>query len=1123
MKLPIVIPTAESAQQSTAPLTLSTSSESWGSCVDKASPANSYSVSLEKRCRGQRNHVVKPAAMPDGGAECEELCVAPSMDTTAAEERAADDMENCKEMPSKCEEVVLPPSRCAGVLVDGVSSPATPKLPGMWCGSPVRQSAAAALVNSGADDPHLASAARAAPLICSAPLRISASEMDTAAQHALKNPSDYSSFASKAMHAITLQASTAGPPLRSNCSRSDLSSLVGGSSVDDPTGVRQLYSMPGSRVGSSLGIPTLAQRGAAQLSAAADAFSMERFAAFYEVALEELVDECERRVTNAPAAWRDSQRQLIGGDMNRDLATSTHSFDSPRSSAMSPLGRVPSSVALNCNALVNLPCFTNPLHNTHGLHLRELSGDIEADPHRTPAPPPPLSLHTGTAFFSVAGHARQEEQETTVGAKMTVSTLLAALGRHHGKMAPMVFIAGLAYLARVTMQCASEFLSVTRANWYRLTTTAILVAAKVYDDHSSSRLNACFARSSGIPLEEMTRLELDFLYLLDFDLLLKESEVEQWLIWMETLALRRDVMTPLNSYVLGTSASMVAAQLASPPKQALTSRPTLSENWERSKTGTICEASRTPGLSSVVLGGEDETVRTSSSSAAGPRSFSQVYVASNSMETAHGVVDSAASSRCLTGAAAEADMPSLTAPLAYLPSFPLRSAASSMLLPPSLLDGTFSAVSAASLPGGAPSSLNDRRAFVPPLPIHNALPLRPPMSRTRLFSVVHGTVEPPSPISVRQLCRLSGSLPSPLRPPSVERRPPVRFFKSQGTHPHGPSRHVGGAAGSTDLALYGTVDSGCKVLKQWFPERIKRAGRARTAGRASAPAVTDAKYCPDSAASHQYKKRWGPFGMVQHVRDVLGVTASLVRGQLNVLAPSTHAEEVSRLPPPQQQQRQSRSQPVQWSANSVSGSGGRVSLQPQSFATPPRCSSSGGTYPPFPAKLMGEPKPQVGGAPPATTIMSLVPTGFPPQPGPAGTTRHHGVPAPPGDSARRSRTPRSSPQRVDPYSSAKSQPYASTVANVTVAQPTAGKAADEAYADGDYSHDEEDEEYEECEYGYYDEGGYFHYYDDEGVEGEYDDYCSEEEEGAWYEEDEEDEAAYFQRCRRPLTHSPPSL
>ncbi|KAG5469698.1 hypothetical protein CUR178_01836 [Leishmania enriettii] len=1047
MALQLPKPATVSGPQSTVARALSTSLKHWSSHSDEEAPTCSCPVTPECGRQGQQDRIVKVSVTPKGGDDGEKRCAAASTDTTSAEEY---DAVRCDVMRSGCGEAILPPLRGTEASVVGLSLGVTAKSPVVSSVLPAQSTAAAAPVGVDGGDWHAVSAARAANLISSPSQQVSIHGTCNATQQPPEAPGDRSSFASKAIQAIALQASTAGPPLRLNCSRSDLSSLVGGASGNDPMGVRQLYSLPGSGVGSFLGIPTFAQRGAAQPLAAADAFSMERFAAFFEVALEELMDECERRVANAPAAWRDSQRQLIGVGLNRDLTRSTHSFDSPRSSAVSRLDGAPSSVSLSCNTPVYPPCFTNPLHNVHGLHYRELSGDIVACQHRTvgsPQPPPPLSLNSRAPFVSGAVQARQAEEEKSITAEGAVSTLLASLGRHHGNMAPMVFIAGLAYLARVTEQCTSEFLSVTRANWYRLTTTAILVAAKVYDDHSSSRLNACFARSSGIPLSEMSWLELDFLYLLDFDLLLKESEVEQWLIWMETLALRRDLMTPLNTYVLGPSASTTAARLNSTPKPSLANGLTFAEYRDGNKTGSLCEASRTPGLSSEVFEGEEETTETSPSSVAGPRSFSRMQVVSNSVGTAHGAFSSAGNWRCPAGAAATADMPSLTAPLTDCSSVPPRSSVSSVMPPAVRLDGTCSALSAVSLPGSAPSPLTCRGGFAPPLPIHGALLRCPPTATTRLFSVVHGTADPPSPILVRQLCRVGSSPPSPLRPPSVERHSPVRFFKSQGMHAHGPDRHFSAAVGCTALGPYSAEDDGRKESKQSSHGTVTKVGSAVIAGRTSVAVAADTR-CNAAAERHRQSKRWAPFGMVQHVRDVLGVTASIVRGRLNVLAPSAHAEEVGRPPPPLLRR-------------------------------------SSGSYSPL-VRLMDERKPQADGARSASSVVSGCPTGSPYEPVPAVSARHRSGSATSAAMAWQGTVPQSNPQRADVRSSAE--------------------------ADGDYSHDEEDEE---CEYGYYDEDGYFHYYDDEDAEGEYDD---QEEE-----EDAEDEAAYFQRCRLPLTHSPPSL
>ncbi|KAG5469351.1 hypothetical protein LSCM1_02566 [Leishmania martiniquensis] len=1024
MEMQVPMLTDGSAEQSAAAVALPTRSTHCGPHADKEPLTNSSPVTLGPRRQGGEGHIVKPAATPKGGDGVKDGDAAASLHTIEAEEHDACDTVNCSLLFSGDEEAVVPPSPSAATSAVGL--PLT------------------APVSADGGDSHAVSAAGAASLVCSPPLQISLQETGRGVRNVPKAPENPGSFASRAMQAIALQASTAGPPLRLNCSRSDLSSLVGGASANDPMGMRHLYNLPGSGVGSSLGIPMLAQRGSAQPLIAADAFSMERFAAFFKVALVELMDECERRVANAPEAWRDFQRRLIGSGMNHDLATSTHSFDSPRSSAMSRLDGAPSSVALSCHTPVHPPCFANSPLNTNRFRHRELSDDIVAGPHRTAEshqPPSLLSLSSHMAFTSTAEQDHQVEEEKNTADDGVLSTLLASLGRYHGKMAPMVFIAGLAYLTRVTAQCTSEFLSVTRANWYRLTTTAILVAAKVYDDHSSSRLNACFARSSGIPLSEMSRLELDFLYLLDFDLLLKESEVEQWLVWMEALALRYDLMAPLNSYVLGTSAGPTAARVISTPKPSPASGPAFAEYRESSKTGAVCEASCTPGLSSEVAGGEEETTGTTLSSEVGLRSFSRVQVASDLVETAHGAVSATANSRSPADAAVAADAPCLTVPLTDLSNFPPRTSDIAVLPSTTLLDSTWSAPTTASLPGGAPSLLSCLGGSVPPLPIHDAL-LRPPAVTTRLFSVVHGTADPPSPISVRHLCRLGCSPPSPLRPPSVERQSPMHLFKSVGMHPHGPHRYFSAAAGSTALGLYGAADGGRKASKPSSQGGSTKAGQTSIAGRPSVSAEADTRRSTVAAASHRQSKQWGPFGMVQHVRDVLGVTASLVRGQLNVLAPSAQAEEMSR--------------------------------------PPPRRSDSGSAYFPPPVKLVDERTPPAGGAPSASSFMPRQPTGSP---------CHRSGSATLDAITRHGMAPQSHPKHADPRSPAD--------------------------AGGDYYHSEEDEEYEEGEYGYYDEDGYFHYYcDDEDAEGEYDDY---------YDQEEEDEAAYFKRCRPPLTHSPPSL
>ncbi|KAG5495039.1 hypothetical protein JKF63_02092 [Porcisia hertigi] len=1085
---------ADAERQPSKPRAQSISSDEWGLCIDKDASSNPHPVLPFRRYGGQRHGVIDSADPPDDTVDCcgGSLVGAP-MDTGKMGKHDTDGTEDFSTMNSGCGSGVALHSFCASSSVREPSLlPATD--PAVVCSvSSVPPTAASESPSAFTDDSRAVSAAHAAPTMCSSPLKTVKNGPGKLALNTLKASSDQRSFTSMAMQATVLRNTIAGPPLRSSCSRSDLSSSAGGASHvpsgDDPMGVRQLYSLPSSRAGSSLGMPAFTEREAARRSAeqahslaAVDAFSMERFATFYEAALEELVVECERRVANAPGALRDSQRQLIRGEKNGDLTTSTHSFNSPRSTVTSSPDGVASRGTASCIIPGYPLCSPGSLHNSHEVHRSKHSGDAGVHQRHAslpfPPPPPPSSLHSRTGFFKSTEPACQVEPEKSVAVEETVPALLAALGRHHGKMAPMVFIAGLAYLARITVLCASEFLSITRANWYRLTTTAILVAAKVYDEHSSSRLNARFARSSGIPLAEMTKLELDFLYLVDFDLLLKESEVEQWLTWMEVRALRRDLMTPLNSYVLGTSSSTTPGQVSSSSKPLFKSGFTAAEHWGHTKMSAMLEESCTAGLSSAVLEGEEETVGTSLSSMAAPCSFSHVRMASSSLLTGPCAVSSVANLRCFTGAAVPSDAPSFTSPFIEFSGFHAHSCCSSMALPASVLDGTCSAVSAASLPGYVHSSANGPRVFLPPLPIHGALPLPQPAARTRLFSVVHGPDEPPSPISLRQLCCLGASPKSPPPPPSAERQSPMRFFKSQGTHTQGWHRHVSGVAGTTGPSLNGAEKGGYKVAEQSSHEQVARVENSSASVLTSAPLGPDTKRSAAASASSGSKIRWGPLGMVQHVREVLGVTASLVRGQLTVLAPSAHADEASRLPPPQQQH-PSPSQGLQAFSSSAPIGGESVCRHLPSSA----------------ASHFGRHNASV---PPAAALFSRRPPGSPLRLSPGAFPHHYSGPVLPGVVSRRSPAPLNSPHYVKPRFSATSQPYTCSGANAATADG------------GDYSADEEDEE---CEYGYYDEEGYFHYYEEEDEEGE------------WYEDDEEDEGenAYFRRCPPPLTHSPPSL
>ncbi|KPI84481.1 putative CYC2-like cyclin putative G1 cyclin CycE4 [Leptomonas seymouri] len=960
---------------------------------------------------------------------------------------------------------------------------------------------------------------------------------------------------------------------------------------EDPIGMRQLYRLPHTLAGSSVSMPSLhrpvactataksahatilANAAASPTKRSTGEFCMERFAVFYEVALEELMSECEQRMANAPASWRDGQRQFICGDCNRNLATSTLSFDSPRSGVSPVSGHVSqfSTATSSSTGPAYPPCFPNASHNTHGLHTRELSGSLYAASRAIPLSLPAPALQPRTYSFSSAGQVRQAELEKDIPAEETVPALLASLGQHHGKMAPMVFIAALAYLARVTVQCVSELLSITRANWYRLTTTAILIAAKVYDEHSSSRLNAHFARSSGIPLSELTKLELDFLYLIDFDLLLTQSEVEQWLTWMETLAVRRDLMTPLQSYFRhGVESPSAAVAPMMPgtisPATVPLSCAALPEFVEK-HSSTTADVRLTARLTNDGVLTDSATV-TSPLAAHASRVFTHVRAGGNVASTSNDASANIAPAHQLTGVP---EASSAIIPQCGLRSPTLRSPTSFIATPKSLLEAPRSTLSGVSLPGSVTTSVACLRAVgVLPSPIHGVLPACPPPLQTRLFSVVHGKREPPSPRSVRQLSRLDVSFPSAPQPPPMEPNSPVGFFKQPQGGSHGYAHHhaqrtnanAATAAAAAGHGLFGAEVSNAQRTKapflasafagttaaaswsngfshteqkvnasgtahatqQSFAEErrgvpfyangaVARKGAMAAIGAAAAVAMHSSASAGSKLSSSTTatsgntntgsSTRWGPFGMVQQVRDVLGVTASLVRGQLNVLAPAKAPEELKRLPP--------RAVTNEDTSHNTTGRGGRAGMR---SATDLHGGNSGALYGESQAsdvdKVNGSSG--IGRKSAPAELIDAAPK-LPHSPGRCGR-RYHTLS--PGQNSIHSKTHDpgarlSAAQHADPRASAKA---------FAQAEPNGGAEVEYGYYDEE-GEEEEGEYYEENEYGYYGEDGFYYAYgEEEGYEEEEGDYYYEEgDEEDWYEEESE----YFQRCRPPLTHSPPSL
>lgn len=94
----------------------------------------------------------------------------------------------------------------------------------------------------------------------------------------------------------------------------------------------------------------------------------------------------------------------------------------------------------------------------------------------------------------------------------------------YSKCSNLCFLAASAYLMR-------SGISLQPLNIHRLLLVSIMVAAKFYDD--SIYKNTLWARVGGISLSELGRLEMDFLLLMDFKLLVHKDALAQYALLFE--------------------------------------------------------------------------------------------------------------------------------------------------------------------------------------------------------------------------------------------------------------------------------------------------------------------------------------------------------------------------------------------------------------------------------------------------------------------------------------------------------------------------------------------------------------------------------------------------------------
>ena len=157
------------------------------------------------------------------------------------------------------------------------------------------------------------------------------------------------------------------------------------------------------------------------------------------------------------------------------------------------------------------------------------------------APPNSANPRTGTV---------QQPAATSILTTRSVHDLINDLVSKidYGGYAAIVFTAAVAYLARIPttcpcastpsklLQCVCARCAITESNWYRFTLVAILVATKMHAERSCrTRANERFACATGVSLTELRQLEVEFLYLIDFSLMITQEVYQLWSQWVNQL------------------------------------------------------------------------------------------------------------------------------------------------------------------------------------------------------------------------------------------------------------------------------------------------------------------------------------------------------------------------------------------------------------------------------------------------------------------------------------------------------------------------------------------------------------------------------------------------------------
>ncbi|KAI7739918.1 hypothetical protein M8C21_029320 [Ambrosia artemisiifolia] len=94
---------------------------------------------------------------------------------------------------------------------------------------------------------------------------------------------------------------------------------------------------------------------------------------------------------------------------------------------------------------------------------------------------------------------------------------------------PACFVVGYIYIDRLVHRHPGSL--VVSLNVHRLLVTSIMLAAKILDDEHYN--NAFYARVGGVTNAELNRLEVEFLFMLDFDLTVTSRVFESYCSYLE--------------------------------------------------------------------------------------------------------------------------------------------------------------------------------------------------------------------------------------------------------------------------------------------------------------------------------------------------------------------------------------------------------------------------------------------------------------------------------------------------------------------------------------------------------------------------------------------------------------